>query len=144
MARTTIDDMLRRARATLERLEPDEALAAQGAGALIVDVRSHDERARLGVIPDSLHVPRTVLEWRLDPDSPHRNPHACDLERQVVVVCADGYSSSLAAAALQELGYARATDLIGGFNGWKSRGLPTMPAPPAEDGVAGMGIPAPA
>jgi MFS family permease len=144
VARTTIDDMLTKARRTLERLEPNEALAAQRAGALIVDIRSHDQRAHHGVIPGSLHVPRTVLEWRLDPDSPHRNPHACNLERQVVVVCADGYSSSLAAAALQELGYVRATDIIGGFEGWASQGLPTMPAPPAEYGVAGMGTPAPA
>jgi rhodanese-related sulfurtransferase len=125
----------------LERLEPREALEAQRAGALIVDARSHDQRARHGVIPGSLHVPRTVLEWRFDPDSPHRNPHVCNLERQVVVVCADGYSSSLAAAALQELGYMRATDLIGGFGAWVSQGLPTIPAPSAEEGVTGMGIP---
>jgi len=135
--------MLTRAQSTLERLEPDQALAAQRTGALIVDVRSHDQRARRRVIPGSLHVPRTVLEWRLDPDSPHRNPHACNLERQVVVVCSDGYSSSLAAAALQELGYTRATDLIGGFEAWESRGLPTMPAPPVEDGMAGMGSASP-
>ena len=109
MARTTIDELLARARASLERLEPEEALGAQRNGALLVDVRSDGERARHGVIPGSLHVPRTVLEWRLDPGSPHRNPDACDLRRHVVVVCADGYSSSLAAATLQELGYRRAT-----------------------------------
>lgn len=144
MARTTIDELLERARARLERLSPEEALAAQGNGALLVDVRSHDERARHGVIPGSLHVPRTVLEWRLDPDSPNRNPEACDLARHVVVLCADGYSSSLAAATLQELGYPRATDLVGGFNAWKSRGLPVATAPPAGEGPSGMGAPPPA
>lgn len=95
------------------------------------------------MIPGSLHIPRTVLEWRLDPDSPHRNPHVCDLTQHVIVVCADGYSSSLAAATLQELGYSRATDLVGGFDAWKSRGLPVSPARP-DDGAAGMGAPLPA
>ena len=123
MARTTIDELLARARASLERLEPEEALGAQRNGALLVDVRSDGERARHGV----------------DPGSPHRNPDACDLRRHVVVVCADGYSSSLAAATLQELGYRRATDLVGGFNAWKSRGLPVAPAPVADDGPSGMG-----
>ena len=139
MARTTIDELLARARAGLERLEPEGALEAQRNGALLVDVRSDGERASHGVIPGSLHIPRTVLEWRLDPGSPHRNTDACDLQRHVVVVCADGYSSSLAAATLQELGYRRATDLVGGFNAWKSRGLPVAPAPVADDGPSGMG-----
>ena len=141
MARTTIDDLLRRAREGLTRLEPDRALAAQKAGALIVDVRSHDERVRDGIVPGSLHIPRTVLEWRLDPDSRYRNPHACDLERHIVLVCNDGYSSSLAAATLQELGFRRATDLAGGFLAWKERGLPVAPAPPEPPGLAGMGKP---
>jgi MFS family permease len=141
--RTTIDDLLERARSRLKRLDPDQALAAQRSGALIVDLRSPDERVRHGVIPGSLHIPRSVLEWRLDPDSPHRNPHASDLTRQVILVCADGYSSSLAAATLQELGYRRATDLAGGFNAWKRRGLPISPAP-IEEGAPGMGAPLPA
>jgi rhodanese-related sulfurtransferase len=143
MVRTTIEELLERARSRLERLEPDQALGAQHAGALIVDLRSHDERARHGIIPGSLHVPRAVLEWRLDPDSPHRNPHASDLEQHVILVCSDGYSSSLAAATLQELGFARATDLVGGFNAWRSRGLPIAPAQPVDDGVPGMGAPMP-
>jgi rhodanese-related sulfurtransferase len=141
MPRTTIDDLLRRARSGLERLAPDQALEAQRAGALIVDVRSNDDRLRDGIIPGSLHVPRTVLEWRLDPDSPYRNPHACDLGRQVVVVCADGFSSSLAAATLQELGFARATDLDGGFTAWRTQGMPVTAAPPPEEGLPGMGTP---
>lgn len=126
----------------LERLEPEQALDAQRAGALIVDVRSHDERSRHGVIPGSIHVPRTVLEWRLDPDSAHRNPHASDLERHLIVVCSDGYSSSLAAATLQQLGFARATDLVGGFSAWRTRGLPVVPAHAAGEGLAGMDAPA--
>jgi MFS family permease len=141
--RTTIDDLLERARSRLQRLEPGQALAAQRAGALIVDLRSPDERARHGVIPGSLHIPRSVLEWRLDPDSPHRNPHVSDLTQHVILVCADGYSSSLAAATLQQLGYRRATDLAGGFNSWKSRGLPISRAP-LDEGAAGMGAPLPA
>jgi MFS family permease len=141
--RMTIDDLLERARSRLQRLEPDRALTAQRAGALIVDLRSNDERAQHGMIPGSLHIPRTVLEWRLDPDSPHRNPHVSDLTQEVILVCADGYCSSLAAATLQELGYSRATDLVGGFNAWKSRGLPISPARP-DEGPAGMGAPLPA
>jgi rhodanese-related sulfurtransferase len=116
----------------LARLDPEQALEAQNGGALIVDLRCHDDRARHGIIPGSLHVPRTVLEWRLDPDSPYRNPHASDLERHVILVCSDGYSSSLAAATLRELGFTRATDLVGGFNAWKSRGLPIAPAHPVD------------
>ena len=142
MTRTTVDELLRRARSRLKRLEPREALAAQRAGALIVDVRTHDERARDGVIAGSVHIPRTVLEWRLDPDSGFRNPNVCDLERHVIVVCADGYSSSLAAATLQEIGYARATDLVGGYAAWKEAGLPVAAEPPPDEGPPGMGRPA--
>jgi rhodanese-related sulfurtransferase len=141
--RTTIEELLERARSTLEPLEPEQPLEAQRLGALLVDLRSHDERARHGIIPGSLHVPRTVLEWRLDPDSPYRNPHASDLHQHVILVCADGYSSSLAAATLRELGFARATDLVGGFNAWKSLGLPIAPAQPVEDSAVGMGAPMP-
>lgn len=97
-----------------------------------MDTRSHDERVRCGTIPGSTHIPRTVLEWRFDPDSPHRNPDVCGLGRWVIIVCTDGYSSSLAAATLQELGYRRATDLIGGYTAWKSAGLPVVPALAAD------------
>lgn len=138
VARTTIEGLLARARSRLERLEPDQALAAQNAGALIIDLRSHDERSREGIIPGSLHVPGTVLECRLDPDSPHRNPHACDLEQHVILVCSDGYSSSLAAATLQELGFAHATDLVGGFRAWKNQGLPIGRAHPVGNSDVGM------
>ncbi|HEX2345768.1 MAG TPA: rhodanese-like domain-containing protein, partial [Gaiellaceae bacterium] len=86
----TIDDLVREARSRLERLEPEEALAAQADGALIVDTRSNDERRRDGVIPGSVHIPRSVLEWRLDPDSDpaYRNPHVMGLDQRIVLVCA--------------------------------------------------------
>lgn len=145
MTRTTIDDLLRDARSRLERLEPAEALAAQEAGAILVDTRSADERGREGVIPGSLHVPLSVLPWRLDPDSDpsHRNPHVGSLDRHIVLVCAHGYSTSLAAAMLQELGFTNATDLVGGFAAWRHGGLPVAAAPEVDtDALPGMGGPA--
>ena len=144
MARKTIDDLLREARSRLERLEPEQALAAQRAGALLVDTRSHEERIRYGVIPGSLHIPRSVLEWRLDPDADpeYRNPHVGGLDEWLVLVCAHGYSTSLAAATLQDLGFTRATDVVGGFTAWKERGLPVQPAREVlGSAVPGMGDP---
>ncbi len=122
------------------------ARAAQEAGAVLIDTRSGDERRRDGVMPGALHVPRTVLEWRVDPETEpaYRNPHAPSLDQHVVVVCAHGYSSSLAAATLQELGFSRATDLVGGFEAWKADGLPVSVAPEGEcdrppgDGPTGL------
>jgi rhodanese-related sulfurtransferase len=141
----TVDELLAEARSRIEpRPGPDEALAAQARGALLVDLRSGDERARTGVVPGSLHVPRSVLEWRADPACPDRNPTLADLEREVVLICAHGYSSSLAAATLRDLGFTRATDLDGGFDAWNAVGLPVIPAPPEPEGVRpGMGPPAP-
>jgi len=144
MTRTTIDQLLREARDRLDRLEPAEALSAQAAGALLIDTRSGDERRRDGVIPGALHIPRSVLEWRLDPenDPARRNPHVPGLEVHVVVVCAHGYSSSLAAATLQTLGFSRATDLVGGFEAWKAQGLPVGSAPASDPrGLPGTGPP---
>ena len=135
MTRKTIDDLLRESRSRLARLEPEEALAAHRDGALIVDTRSRDERERYGVIPGSLHIPRSVLEWRLDPDADaaYRNPHVQGLDQQIVLVCTHGYSTSLAAATLQDLGFTGATDMIGGFSAWKERHLPVVRAPDADD-----------
>ena len=144
MTRKTIDELLSEARGRLERLEPEEALAAQTSGALLIDTRSDEERRREGVIPGALHVPRTVLEWRVDPQTgpEYRSPHVHGLDQRLVVVCAHGYSSSLAAATLQDLGFAHATDVVGGFEAWKERGLPVRPAPEvASDAVPGMGPP---
>jgi rhodanese-related sulfurtransferase len=144
MTRLTIDQLLAEARSRLERLEPADALAAQQGGALLIDTRSADDRMREGVIPGALHIPRTVLEWRLDPatEPGFRNPYVAGLEQHLVVVCAHGYSSSLAAATLQHLGFRRATDVVGGFAAWKEQGLPVTPAPASDPGeLPGMGAP---
>jgi MFS family permease len=126
------------------RLEPGEARDEMGRGAVLVDLRSSDERRREGVVPGSVHIPRSVLEWRLDPDSGYSNPYV-EPEQRVIVFCAHGFSSSFAAATLRELGWRTATDVVGGYEGWKAAGLPTMAA--AEDDEAdgrlpGMGPPA--
>jgi MFS family permease len=128
------------------RLEPGEAKEAVSHGALMVDLRSQDERRRNGVVPGSLHIPRSVLEWRVDPTSGYTNPYLGDLDRQLVLFCADGYSSSLAAASLREIGCRHATDIVGGFEGWKASGLPVRHlddhgADPGE--LPGMGPPEP-
>ena len=123
MTDTTIGALLEAARSRLDRLEPADALREAEAGALIVDTRCAEARAS-GVIPGSVHVPLSVLYWRLDPTSGHDDRAISDRSRRVIVVCADGYSSSLAAATLRDLGFERATDVIGGFNGWRAAGLP--------------------
>lgn len=120
----TIGALLEAARARLERLEPGAALEALASGALMVDTRCAEARREGGVIPGSVHVPLSVLYWRLDRTSGHDDPRLSDPSRQVILVCADGYSSSLAAATLHDLGFERATDVIGGFNGWLAAGLP--------------------
>jgi rhodanese-related sulfurtransferase len=123
----TIADLLEAARARLERLEPAAARDAVASGAVIVDTRCAEARQASGVIPGSVHVPLSVLYWRLDPTSGHDDPSLSDPTRQVILVCADGYSSSLAAATLRDLGFTRATDVVGGFNGWVRSGLPVEP-----------------
>jgi rhodanese-related sulfurtransferase len=122
--RQTIDALLANARANLNRLEPSAALRAQEEGATLIDLRCGDDRRAGGIIPGSVHVPLSVLFWRLDPTSGYHNPRLADPAKQVILLCADGYSSSLAAATLQDLGFGRATDVIGGFNGWVAAGLP--------------------
>ena len=121
---STVAALLEAARARLERLEPAAAFEAASSGAVIIDTRCADARRASGVIPGSVHVPLSVLYWRLDPASGHNDATLSDRKRQVIVVCADGYSSSLAAATLRDLGFVRATDLVGGFNGWAAAGLP--------------------
>jgi rhodanese-related sulfurtransferase len=124
---TTIDELLAAARARLERVTPEEALDAQARGALLVDVRPVEKRRAEGRIPGALVVDRNVLEWRLDPASPNRIPEAVDHDVHVIVVCSEGYQSSLAAATLQDLGLHHATDLTGGAQAWLAAGLPTEP-----------------
>ena len=122
--RQTINELLAGARARIDRLTPGAAMDAMRSGALLVDTRSADLRVRDGVIPGSVHVPLSVLFWRLDPASGHDDPALSDLNRQVVLVCHHGYSSSLAASTLRELGFARAGDVDGGFEAWAAAGLP--------------------
>ncbi|MCU1679292.1 MAG: sulfurtransferase [Amycolatopsis sp.] len=120
---SAIDDILAAARSTLDRVEPAEALDLQERGALIVDVRPYANRLEEGEIPGSVPVERIHLEWRLAPDSEWRLPEV-HADLPVVVVCNEGYSSSLAAADLQRLGLRNATDLTGGFRAWLAAGLP--------------------
>jgi rhodanese-related sulfurtransferase len=134
-----IEEMLATARSRIVRYTPAEAATA--AEAVIVDLRSHDERAREGIIPGSVHVPRSVLEWRCDPESGWSNPHVADRSLRLVLVCAHGYSSSLAAAALVDLGFEHAGDVVGGFAAWRAAGLPLAPAPPRGEERPGMGGP---
>jgi rhodanese-related sulfurtransferase len=139
----TLAGLLEEAAARIERLEPADAFAAAESGSLIVDIRSDASRARDGVVPGALHVPRTVLEWRFAPDSATRSPHACGPEGRVIVLCDHGYSSVLAAASLADLGFDRAADVVGGYVAWREAGLPTIPAPEPRpaDGLQGMGPP---
>jgi rhodanese-related sulfurtransferase len=125
MARpATIGGLLDAARARLDRLGPREAQAALDQGALLIDTRSADLRRDNGVIPGSVHVPLSVLFWRLDPTSESADPRLADRNRRVILICAHGYSSSLAAATLVDLGFPHATDVIGGFEAWAAAGLP--------------------
>jgi rhodanese-related sulfurtransferase len=121
-----IDEILAAARARLHRLEPEAAHLAHRAGALLVDIRPAAQRAAHGTVPGALVVERNVLEWRFDPRSDARLPQAVGYDVAVVVLCQEGYTSSLAAAALQDLGLHRATDLIGGFAAWQVAGLPAF------------------
>ncbi len=125
----TIDQLLAEARARLDRLSPLQASRAAREGAVLVDIRPAAQRAAEGEIPGTLIVERNVLEWRFDPASDARLPQA-SYDLQVVVVCSEGYTSSLAAAALQDLGISGATDLDGGFQAWQAAGLPVVTAKP--------------
>ena len=144
--RRNVDELLAAARRRIEpRRTPPEALEALRRGALIIDLRSNDHRRERGVVPGSIHIPRSVLEWRVDPDCEFRNPAACDLEREVILMCADGFSSSFAALSLRELGFRHATDMVGGFSAWRAGGLSVRPAaePDVVDELPGMGAPEP-
>ncbi|MEV8541674.1 rhodanese-like domain-containing protein [Streptomyces sp. NPDC051572] len=120
-----IDELLERARGTYERIEARAAYeAARDDKALLVDIRYAALRDRDGLIPGALVVERNELEWRLDPRGSHRAPEATDHDLRVVVICNEGYASTLAATSLHQLGLHRATDLVGGFQSWKAAGLP--------------------
>jgi len=121
-----INELLDQARRRLIRVTAEQAAAEQAAGALLVDTRTSEQRSRDGQIPGALVIDRTVFEWRLDPTSRSRIPEAKDHAIRVIVICAQGFSSSLAAASLQDLGLVNATDVIGGFDAWKAAGLPSV------------------
>ncbi len=136
----TLAELLAHARAGITRLTPGQAFEAASNGALLVDTRSEGDRERSGVAPGSIHIPLSVLLWRLAPDSAWRNPHVGATDRKLVVICEHGFSSSLAAASLVELGL-DASDVIGGFDAWLEEELPTVP-PGARGGeLPGMGQP---
>ncbi len=122
-----IDEILEAARRRLRRLDPVQAHAAMREGAILVDTRPHAQRLAEGSVPGALIVERNVLEWRFDPRCEARLPQARDFDVQVIVMCSEGYSSSLAAASLQDLGLRNATDLAGGFVAWAAAGLPFVP-----------------
>ena len=124
-----VDAMLAAARAGLDRVEPRQLAGLVAAGAHVIDIRGPATRDVEGHIPGAVVVDRLVLEWRLCPTSGHRMPDAPDPEDVVVVVCNEGYSSSLAARDLQLLGLPLATDLVDGFRGYAAAGLPVDPAP---------------
>ncbi|MFH9090710.1 rhodanese-like domain-containing protein [Streptomyces sp. NPDC017673] len=126
-----IDELLERVRAGYRRVEAQEAHeAAQSGDALLVDIRYAALRDRDGLIPGAVVVERNELEWRLDPQGSHHLPEATGHDLRIVVICNEGYASSLAAASLHQLGLHRATDLVGGFQAWRAAGLPVSPATP--------------
>ncbi len=143
MGRRGLEDFLEGASARIDRLDPARAHAAMDDGAQLIDIRADSDRERDGIVPGSLHVPRTVLEWRLDPDSAWRNPHVGGLDARILLICHHGCSSLLAAATLVDLGFSRAGDVIGGFEAWREIGLPVVPAPRRQSSseLPGMGPP---
>jgi rhodanese-related sulfurtransferase len=122
-----ISEVLEQARRRLDRLEPAQAWAAMQEGALLVDIRPQAQRDAEGQVPGALVIERNVLEWRLDPASDARLPQAGSYDLRVIVMCSAGFTSSLAAASLQDLGLSAATDLAGGFRAWARAGLPVGP-----------------
>jgi rhodanese-related sulfurtransferase len=120
------EELLADARAHFVRTEPSRAAALHTEGALIIDIRPHANRLAEGEIPGATVVERIVLEWRLDPTGDHRLPGITP-DAQVIIVCNEGYASSLAAADARRLGLRNATDVIGGFRAWKAAGLPVVP-----------------
>jgi rhodanese-related sulfurtransferase len=145
-----IDEILADARGRLRRVTPDRAFLEVAGGAALIDIRPAAQRAVQGEIPGSVIVERNHLEWRLDPGCDARLPWVTGYDHRIIVFCVDGYTSSLAAVALHDLGLDRATDLIGGYRAWSAAGLPTAPAeagtailaPGAAPALAPDGLPA--
>ncbi|MEA2461151.1 MAG: hypothetical protein QOH90_1328 [Actinomycetota bacterium] len=124
MGRRSIHELLAEARARLARVTPQQALEEMKTGGKVIDTRSADLRERDGSIPGAIELPLSVLEWRVDPESDSRDPRIEGTRDRLIILCAEGYSSSLAAARLQELGFSDVTDVEGGFAAWKEAGLP--------------------
>jgi rhodanese-related sulfurtransferase len=123
----TVDELLAQARATLPgRPSPAEALRAEAGGALLIDIRGDDQRREDGLIPGAIVLPRNSLEWRCDPACEWRHPAITRRDLRIILICEQGYQSSLAAANLQLLGLSYATDLDGGFAAWAAAGLPVI------------------
>jgi rhodanese-related sulfurtransferase len=128
VTRRTINELLEEARSRIDRLSPADVQREMADGALVVDTRCASQRQVAGVIPGAAHVPLSVLFWRLDPASGYSDPRWDDPARRVILICEDGYSSSLAAATLRDLGFDHAADMDGGFTAWAAAGLPVDPA----------------
>lgn len=128
MSHLTIDGMLAQARQTLTRVYADELPQRLARGAILVDIRPQAQRIKEGTIPGALVIERNVLEWRLDPSSSARLALATDHDVEWIITCSEGYTSSLAAASLQQLGLSSATDLVGGYQALKAAGLLTVAA----------------
>ena len=122
----SIEELLADARSRIDRVTPARAAERMAAGAVLVDIRPAAQRAVEGSVPGALVVERNVLEWRFDPASDHRLPEATGYDVEVIVLCSEGYTSSLAADALRSLGLYRATDVVGGYHGWVAVGLPAV------------------
>lgn len=142
--RRSLERLVREAAERITRFSAPEAFSAAADDGLVVDIRSQDARELHGIVPGSLHIPRTVLEWRVAVDSPWRNAHLAGLDQQLILICDHGYSSILAAGNLVQLGFHRAADVIGGFEAWKDRGLPVTAyrrRAAAAGGLPGTGPP---
>jgi rhodanese-related sulfurtransferase len=124
----SVDQLLDEARALLPyRLSPEETFKEIGVGTLVIDIRGDEQQRQDGLIPGSIVIRRNVLEWRCDPASPWHHPEIKHHGQKVILVCDEGYQSSLAAANLQQLGLTQATDMADGFSGWRNSGLPVAP-----------------
>lgn len=125
--RSAVERHLDRVRETLDRVTAEQAYSEQRQGALVIDTRTFEQRRVQGDVPGALRIDRTVLEWRLDPSGPWHVPEVRDDRARVIVMCRQGFSSSLAAASLRAIGLERATDIVGGFEAWREAGLPVEP-----------------
>ncbi|HEX6920470.1 MAG TPA: rhodanese-like domain-containing protein [Actinomycetes bacterium] len=128
---SAIDGLLAAARAVLDRVAPEDLATEVARGALVLDTRPVEQRQRDGELPGAVVIDRNVLEWRLDPTCPHRLPAVTSHDVRIIVVCNEGYSSSLAAATLRQLGLHRATDLAGGYQAWLAAERRRAPLPPS-------------